>query len=114
MNICRRILPKNVVKRSARAGGRCARHNAKERARSVRKDVKHGARYARHDVIDPMKNRHPRLSLRLLAIAAWIGSGAAQKQRELASGKHKAQSPIYSPPPKNDNAELAAALSSMA
>jgi hypothetical protein len=39
---------------------------------------------------------------------------SAQKQREIASGKHKAQSPIHSPPPKNDNAELAAALSSMA
>jgi hypothetical protein len=47
---------------------------------------------------------------------------SAQKQREIASGKHKTQSPIHSPPPKdipppkanNDNAELAAALSSMA
>jgi hypothetical protein len=39
---------------------------------------------------------------------------SAQKQREIASGKHKGQSPIHSPPSKNDNAELAAALSSMA
>lgn len=40
----------------------------------------------------------------------------AQKEREIASGKHSERgSPIRPPaPPKNDNAELAAALASMA
>jgi hypothetical protein len=41
---------------------------------------------------------------------------AAQKQREIASGlqSDRGHSTIHHPPPKNDNAELAAALSSMA
>jgi hypothetical protein len=41
---------------------------------------------------------------------------AAQKQREIDSGMHAghARSPVRPPAAKNDNAELAAALSSMA
>jgi hypothetical protein len=41
---------------------------------------------------------------------------SAQKQREIASGMHsdRGRSSIHPPPPKNDNADLAAALSSMA
>jgi hypothetical protein len=41
---------------------------------------------------------------------------SAQKQREIAMGMHSERkgSSIHSAPPKNDNAELAAALSSMA
>jgi hypothetical protein len=41
---------------------------------------------------------------------------SAQKQQEIASGKHsgRGQSSIHPPHPKNDNADLAAALSSMA
>lgn len=41
---------------------------------------------------------------------------AAQKQRDLAAEKHNlhGQTGIRHPPPKNDNADLAAALSSMA
>ncbi len=40
---------------------------------------------------------------------------SAQKQREIAAGTHRdrGRSSIH-PPPKNDNADLAAALSSMA
>jgi hypothetical protein len=41
---------------------------------------------------------------------------SAQKQQEIASGKHtgRGRSSIHPPQPKNDNADLAAALSSMA
>jgi len=41
---------------------------------------------------------------------------SAQKQHEIASGMHsdRGRSAIHPPPPKNDNADLAAALSSMA
>jgi len=42
---------------------------------------------------------------------------SAKKQQEIASGKHsgRERSSIHAPPaPKNDNADLAAALSSMA
>jgi hypothetical protein len=41
---------------------------------------------------------------------------SAQKQQEIASGKHggPGRSSIHPPHPKNDNADLAAALSSMA
>jgi hypothetical protein len=41
---------------------------------------------------------------------------SAQKQQEIASGVRSDQgrSSVHSPPPKNDNADLAAALSSMA
>jgi hypothetical protein len=41
---------------------------------------------------------------------------AAQKQREIAAGKHQghSNSAIHRPVPKNDNSELADALSSMA
>jgi hypothetical protein len=41
---------------------------------------------------------------------------SAQKQREIAAGMHsdRGGSGIRPPPPKNDNADLAAALSSMA
>ncbi|MEW6164876.1 MAG: hypothetical protein AB1642_07420 [Pseudomonadota bacterium] len=40
---------------------------------------------------------------------------SAQKQQEMARGMHSERSSaIHSPPPKNDNAELAAALSAMA
>lgn len=41
---------------------------------------------------------------------------AAQKRQEIASGKQsvRGRSSVHPPPPKNDNAELAAALSSMA
>lgn len=41
---------------------------------------------------------------------------AAQKQQEIALGTHseRGRSSIHAPPPKNDNADLAAALSAMA
>jgi len=42
---------------------------------------------------------------------------AAQKRQEIAAGKHsgRGQSSVHpTPPPKSDNADLAAALSSMA
>ena len=41
---------------------------------------------------------------------------SAKKQSEIASGMHgkKDHSAIHAPPPKNDNADLAAALASMA
>ncbi len=41
---------------------------------------------------------------------------AAQKQQEIARGTYhpRGKSSIHPPPPKNDNADLAAALSSMA
>ena len=41
---------------------------------------------------------------------------SAQKQQEIATGLHsaRAKSTIHPSPPKNDNADLAAALSSMA
>lgn len=41
---------------------------------------------------------------------------AAQKQREIDSGTvaPRGRPPIHAPPPKNDNAELAAALAAMA
>jgi len=41
---------------------------------------------------------------------------SAQKQRDIAAGKvsNHGDSPIHASPPKNDNADLAAALASMA
>ncbi len=41
---------------------------------------------------------------------------SAEKQREMAAGRHpqRGSSPIHTPAPKNDNAELAEAMSSMA
>ena len=41
---------------------------------------------------------------------------SAKKEQEVASGMHasKGKSSVHAPPPKNDNADLAAALASMA